>query len=75
MDASPTPRQTLRLLVEIHRSPDRRLEGQVRTNAPDPWRPFSGVLELLKVLEELVESRDFVLPEHGNPTETRKETT
>jgi hypothetical protein len=55
MDASPTPRQTLRLLLEINRTQGRRLEGRLRTDVTDPGRPFSGVLELLKVLEELVE--------------------
>jgi hypothetical protein len=52
MDASPTPRQTLRLLLEISRTPDARLEGQMRAHATEPWSSFSGVLELLKVLEE-----------------------
>jgi hypothetical protein len=52
MDASPTPRQTMRLVLEIDRTPDGRLEGRLRTNGTNPWRPFSGVLELLKVLEE-----------------------
>ncbi len=52
MDASPTPRQTLRLLVEITRTPEARLEGQVRPDGTEPWTSFSGVLELLKVLEQ-----------------------
>ena len=51
MDTSPTPR-ALRLVVEISRTPDARLEGQVRAHATEPWSSFSGVLELLKVLEE-----------------------
>jgi hypothetical protein len=52
MDASPTPRQTNRLVLEIKRTPDGRLEGRVRTQSGDSWTPFSGVLELLKVLED-----------------------
>ncbi len=42
----------MRLVLEIDRTPDGRLEGRMRTNATNPWVPFSGVLELLKVLEE-----------------------
>jgi hypothetical protein len=52
MDASPTPGQTIRLLLDINRTPDGRLEGQIRAGGTGTWRPFSGVLELLKVLEE-----------------------
>jgi hypothetical protein len=52
MDSSPTPGQTVRLLLEIDRAPDGRLEGRVGTDGADAWSPFSGVLELLKVLEE-----------------------
>ena len=52
MDASPTPRQTIRLLLDIDRTPDERLEGRIRAEGTDAWRPFSGVLELLKALEE-----------------------
>jgi hypothetical protein len=53
MDASPTPRQTIRLLLEIQQTPDGRLEGRMRADGTDEWEPFSGVLELLKALEEL----------------------
>jgi hypothetical protein len=52
MDASPTPGQTIRLLLDINRTPDGRLEGQIRVGGIGTWKPFSGVLELLKVLEE-----------------------
>jgi hypothetical protein len=52
MDASPSPRQTIRLLLDIDRTPDGRLEGRIRAEGTDAWRPFSGVLELLKALEE-----------------------
>jgi hypothetical protein len=52
MDASPIPRHTIRLLLDICRTPDGRLEGRIRADGTDAWRPFSGVLELLKALEE-----------------------
>jgi hypothetical protein len=52
MDASPAPRQTIRLLLEITKTADGRLEGRIRTAGTDEWRPFSGLLELLKVIEE-----------------------
>jgi hypothetical protein len=57
MDASPTPRQTIRLLLEIKPTTDGRLEGRMRADGTDPWQPFSGVLELLKALAELREER------------------
>jgi hypothetical protein len=47
----------MRLVVEIARTSDGRLEGQLRTDGTDPWRPYSGVLELLKVLEELLDEQ------------------
>jgi hypothetical protein len=54
MDASPTSEQTIRLLLDINRTADGRLEGQIRADGTGTgtWKPFSGVLELLKVLEE-----------------------
>ena len=53
MDTSPTPGQTIRLLLDINRTPEGRLEGQIRSQAGTAtWTPFSGVLELLKVLED-----------------------
>jgi hypothetical protein len=52
MDATPVPRQTIRLLLDVSRTPDRRIEGRMRADAAVTWRPFSGILELLKVLEE-----------------------
>jgi hypothetical protein len=52
MDASLTPGQAIRLLLDINRTPDGRLEGQIRADGTGTWKPFSGVLELLKVLEE-----------------------
>jgi hypothetical protein len=58
MDASPTRGKTIRLLLDINRTPDGRLEGQIRADGTGTgtgtgtWKPFSGVLELLKALEE-----------------------
>ncbi len=52
MDAAPTPGPTIRLLLDINRTPDGRIEGRIRTEGTDAWMPFSGVLELLKALEE-----------------------
>jgi hypothetical protein len=51
MDLSPAG-QTIRLLLDINRTLDGRLEGQIRADGTGTWKPFSGVLELLKVLEE-----------------------
>jgi hypothetical protein len=52
MDASPMPRQTIRLLLDINRTPDGRLEGRIGADGTDAWKPFSGVLELLRALED-----------------------
>jgi hypothetical protein len=49
---------TTQLVLEVSRSADGRLEGQVRTDIADLWTRFSGVLELLKVLEELLDEKD-----------------
>jgi hypothetical protein len=58
MDVLPTPRQSEGLLLEINRAPDGRLEGQLRTHNTDRWKPFSGVLELLKALEQTLDAID-----------------
>jgi len=50
------------LVLEINRMSDGRFEGQLRSHATDPWRPFSGVLELLKVLEETLDLHEGVAP-------------
>jgi hypothetical protein len=52
MDTSPAPMQAIRLLLDISRTTDRRIEGRMRADGTGAWQPFSGVLELLKVLEE-----------------------
>ena len=62
----------MRLDLEICRVEDGRLEGQLRTDAADRWSPFSGVLELLKVIEdsldavEAVEAATHVQPKERN---------
>jgi hypothetical protein len=56
MDTSSTPRRTVRLLLEANRTSDGRIEGRIGPDSADldgTWTAFSGVLELLKVLEEL----------------------
>jgi hypothetical protein len=52
MDASSAPGQTIRLLLEIKRTPGGRLEGRISADGTGAWQPFSGVLELLKALDE-----------------------
>ena len=61
------PRQSVSLALEISRAQDGRLEGQLRTDAADRWSPFSGVLELLKVIEDTldVETATHVEPKEG----------
>jgi hypothetical protein len=56
MDTSSTPRRTVRLLLDVNRTSEGRIEGRIGADGvglADDWRAFSGVLELLKVLEEL----------------------
>jgi len=68
MDASPTPKQSVSLDLEISRAQDGRLEGQLRSDAADRWSPFSGVLELLKVIEDSLDAVDaatHVQPKEG----------
>ncbi len=45
----------MRLLLEVNRTSDGRIEGRIGTVGADlagDWTAFSGVLEFLKVLEE-----------------------
>jgi hypothetical protein len=44
----------MRLSLDVNRTQDGRLEGRVVLDGTNIKRPFSGVLELLKVIEELV---------------------
>ena len=54
MHNSPDPRPPVRLILDVNRTQDGRLEGRVVLDGTNIKRPFSGVLELLKVIEELV---------------------
>jgi len=54
MHNSPNPRPTVHLMLDVNRTEDGRLEGRVVLSGTDTWLTFSGVLELLKVIEELV---------------------
>jgi hypothetical protein len=69
MDTSPTPERSVCLVLEITRAADGRLEGQLRTHARETWKSFSGVLDLLKVLEE---SLDATEDRHGR-TQTQSQ--
>ena len=57
----------MRLDLEISRAEDGRLEGQLRTVAADRWSPFSGVLELLKVIEDSLDALEIAT--HVQPKE------
>ena len=70
MDASPTPGQTIRLLLDINRTADGRLEGQIRADGTGTWKPFSGMLELLKVLEDT-----YIYPHWSDARNAAKEGT
>jgi hypothetical protein len=50
----------VRLVIELTRSSDGRIEGEVTGGDDRPALAFSGVLELLKVLEDLG-------PDRGEP--------
>jgi hypothetical protein len=55
MGTSRTSRQPVNLLVEVTRAADGRPEGRIRTARSERAYAFSGVLELLKVLEDLLD--------------------
>jgi hypothetical protein len=55
MHNSPDPRSPVRLTLDVNRTQNGRLEGRVVLDGTNTGRPFSGVLELLKVIEELVD--------------------
>ena len=44
----------MRLIAEITKSSDGRLEGTIRCGEQDAPIPFAGVLELLRILEDEV---------------------
>jgi hypothetical protein len=65
----------MQLSCEIDRSADGRLEGRIRRDATDQWAAFSGVLELLAVLEELVEGDSSDRSRPANAPKPEKGTT
>ena len=63
----------MRLIVEIDRTTDGRIEGRIRPDAAQPWRPFSGVLELLKELQDgldVLDPAQIALPPNDDNEET-----
>jgi hypothetical protein len=58
-------------MAEVTRAPDGRVEGRIHPDASVPWRTFSGFLELLKVLEELLDHDEL----ESARSDIRKETT
>jgi hypothetical protein len=53
--------QAVHLMVDISRAGDGRVEGTVQ-GSEDGLQPFSGTLELLKVLEDFLENGDASKP-------------
>ena len=51
---------TAQLLLEVSRRADGRLEGRIRTETSDQWTSFSGTLELLKAIEEILDEKELV---------------
>jgi hypothetical protein len=62
MVASPPQRPVVHLFLDLHPAPEGRLEGRLGTPADDSWAPFSGVLELLKVIEETLTAVESAVP-------------
>jgi hypothetical protein len=62
MVGSAPQRPVVRLLLELNPAPEGRLEGRVGTPADDSWAAFSGVLELLKVIEETLSATQSAVP-------------
>jgi hypothetical protein len=58
MGTSHASRQPVRLLVEVARTADGRPEGRIHTAGSEQEFPFSGVLELLKVLEDFLDDHE-----------------
>lgn len=44
-------RDRVRFVLDVHRDPDGRLEGEISPQGESP-QPFSGTLDLLRVLED-----------------------
>ena len=48
----------MRLVMQLERDTDGRLCGEITREGAVTWLGFSGTLEMLKVLEELVSAGD-----------------
>jgi hypothetical protein len=48
----------MRLVIQLERDTDGRLCGQISREGAVTWLDFSGTLEMLKVLEDLVSASD-----------------
>jgi hypothetical protein len=59
-------------MLDVNRAQDGRLEGRVVLAGTNTWRAFSGVLELLKVIEELVDQIESGDPGSRSPEEELK---
>jgi hypothetical protein len=59
---TPTSHEVTLLSLEIRRTDDGRLEGRARPEGAAGWHSFSGVLEFLKVTEELLISNEPTAP-------------
>jgi hypothetical protein len=60
----------MRLLAEIDRLPDGRIEGRIRSEPAEGWQQFSGVLELLKVLQQALDANEQKSPDPLEAKET-----
>ena len=58
----------MRLIAEISRSSDGRLEGTIQSDLRSTPVSFSGVLELLRVLEDEVPAAPELGPDPGLPS-------
>jgi hypothetical protein len=70
--STPAPHEATILSLEVRRTDDGRMEGQVCIADTTVWREFSGVLELLKVIEELLSAEDPASPTSTNPKESQQ---
>ena len=62
MDASPIAEATREPRSRIESNPDGRLKANFGAKQPTAGRPFSGVLEFLKALEETLDAHEDVAP-------------
>jgi hypothetical protein len=70
--STPAPHEVTILSLKVRQTDDGRLEGQACLADTTVWREFSGVLELLKVIEELLSKEDPAPPTLTNPKESEQ---